>query len=174
MIKKITFFLLLAGLLVPVLSSAAETKDSALAVIGAVENLTLVKEKLQFPARIDTGATTSSLSAVGIQPFERDGRRWVRFQVKDAATGQLVKLSRPLERMVQIKRHGAPSAERPVVKLQVSIGKVRADCEFSLVDRSDYTFPALIGRNFLNGKAMVDVSREYIVHPINQEKENAN
>ena len=155
------------------MAGAAETKDTGLIVIGAVENLSLVKENLQFPTRIDTGATTSSLSAVGIQPYERDGKRWVRFQVKDSATGQLVKISRPLERMVEIKRHGAPSSERSVVKLLVAIGKIKVNCEFSLVDRSDYTYPALIGRNFLSGKAMVDVSREYIVHPINKERTSA-
>ncbi len=172
--KKTMLLLFLVGWLAPALCIAAGAKDSGMTVIGAVETLTLVKEKLHFPARIDTGATTSSLSAVGIQPFERDGKKWVRFQVTDPASGQLVKLERVLSRIVEIKRHGAESAERPVVVFQVAIGKVKLNCEFSLVDRSDYEFPALIGRNFLDGKAMVDVSREHIVHPMNEEKGNAN
>lgn len=163
------FFLLLFLLvcwIVPSLSDADTKTDVSLPVIGAVENLLVVKEKLYFPARIDTGAKTSSLGAVGIQPFERDGRRWVRFQVKDTATGDLVEMKRPLERMVKIKRHGELSAERPVVSLLVAIGKIKQKSEFSLVDRTDYEYPALVGRNFLSGKAVVDVSQEYIIHPL--------
>lgn len=172
--KKILFLVFITWL-VPVLSFAAkESVQKTLPVIGAVETLTLVKEKLRFPARIDTGAETSSLGAVGIQPFERDGKGWLRFQVKDQATAKLVELERPLERKAKIKQHGALAAERFVVSLQVSIGDIKQNCEFSLIDRTDYEYPALIGRNFLNGKAMVDVSGEYLTHPLDQGETNAN
>jgi len=172
--KKYMLFLLLTGWGIAALSVTPGKAESLLPVIGAIETLTLEKEKLQLPARIDTGAQTSSLSAVGIQPFERDGKKWVRFQVKDPVSGKMIKLERALERIVKIKRHGALAMERQVVTLLVSIGEIRQNCEFSLIDRSDYEYPALIGRNFLNGKAMVDVSREYSAHPLNQGENNAN
>ncbi len=159
-------FALLACSLLPV-SCLAAKQQPGLPVIGAVETLTLVGEKLQFAARIDTGAKTSSLSAVGIQPYERDGKRWLRFQVADSS-GKLVLLERPLERIAKIKRHGALASERPVVKLDVAIGEIRQKCEFTLVDRSDYEYSALVGRNFLNRRAVVDVSGEYMVHPLSQ------
>jgi hypothetical protein len=60
--KKI-LLLVLITLLVPILASAANESIQTLPVIGAVETLTLVKEKLRIPARIDTGAETSSLGA---------------------------------------------------------------------------------------------------------------
>lgn len=34
--------------------------------------------------------------------------------------------------------------------------------EFTLKDRSDMTFPVLLGREFLKDIAVVDVAREYI------------
>lgn len=160
-------------LLLPVLSCAADKGNKTLPIIGAVENLVLVDEKMRLPARIDSGAETSSLGAVGIQPFERDGRSWIRFQVKDPNSSKLVELKRPLERKVKIKRHGELASERFVVSLQVSIGDIKQNCEFSLIDRTDYEYPALVGRNFLNGKVMIDVSREYISHPLAQGDKNA-
>jgi len=171
--KKVLFFVLVT-FVVPSLLSAGEKAGSLLPVIGAVETLTLVKEKLHFPARIDTGAQSSSISAVGIQPFERDGKAWLRFQVKDPSTEKLVEMKSPLEGTVKIKRHGAVARERFVVLLRVAIGTIERKCKFSLVDRSDYKYPALVGRNFLNGKAIVDVSREYTVHPLSEGGAGAN
>ncbi len=171
---KRILFLAFVVCVVPSLLWAGEKMMSQLPVIGAVETLTLVKEKLHFPARIDTGAQSSSLSAVGIQPFERDGKQWLRFQVKDPATNKLVELTRPLEGKVKIKQHGAAAAERFVVVLRVAIGPVERKCKFSLLDRSDYEYPALVGRNFLSGKALVDVSREHIVHPLSEGGTDAN
>lgn len=146
------------------LAAPALAADS-LPVIGGVETLVLVGENLRFSARIDTGAQTSALSAVGIQPYERDGRKWLRFQVKNEASGKLVELKRPLVRVAKIKQHGQLADQRPVVSLDVAIGPIRRKCEFTLVDRSDYKYPALVGRNFLSGKAVVDVSREFVTHP---------
>jgi hypothetical protein len=170
---KKSLFLVFAILLLPVLSCAADKGNQALPVIGAVETLTLVEEKMRLPARIDTGAETSSLGALGIQPFERDGKGWLRFQVKDPSSGKLVELERPLERKVKIKQHGELASERFVVSFLVSIGNIKQSCEFSLVDRTDYEYPALVGRNFLKGKVMIDISREYITHPLDQGEKNA-
>jgi hypothetical protein len=82
-------------------------------------------------------------------------------------------MERPFERKVKIKQHGAPASERFAVSILVSIGDIKQNCEFSLIDRTDYEYPALVGRNFLNSKAMVDVSREYITHPLDQGEKNA-
>jgi len=167
-------YALLFTILVCLLPADRVVSADSLPVIGGVETLVLVKEKLRIPARIDTGAQTSSLSAVGIQPYERDGRKWLRFQVKNQETGRLVELKRPLIRMAKIKRHGQIAAERPVVRLLVAIGPIRTKCEFTLVDRSDYKYPALVGRNFLSGRAMVDVSREFVMHPASMGESNGN
>jgi hypothetical protein len=160
--------------LVPIYAFTHQTDQPDLVVVGAVEMILLTKEDIQLPARIDTGAKTSSLSAIGIQPFERDGKKWIRFQVKNHKTEKLVEIERPLAKTVKIKQHGALASERFVVSLQVAIGAIKHNCEFSLIDRSDYEYPALIGRNFLSKKLMVDVSREYVIDPLNQGEKSAN
>jgi len=100
MFIKVLMAALVLGL-VPGFCMAAGDQHSMLPVIGEVETLTLVKEEMHFSARIDTGAQTSSFSAVGIQPFERDGKRWIRFHVIDPITAKQVVLEKPLQRMAK-------------------------------------------------------------------------
>ena len=130
-------------------------------IIGEVENVTLKSKDLRLKARIDTGAQTSSLGVASQQPFERDGRKWLRFSVKIPGSGNTVEFEEPVVRSVKIKRHGAEGMERPVVKLQIMLGNLEMKKEFTLADRSQYEFPVLIGRNVLGGKYLVDVNRKY-------------
>jgi len=152
----------------------SKTTNNQLAVIGQIESVSFSKEKIQLDARIDTGAETSSLSAKNIERYERDGKKWVRFKMLHTDKKKWVTVERPLSRIVSIKRHGAEPLNRPVVSMLMSIGDIKCRCEFSLTDRSSYEFPVLIGRNFLNGRAMVDVSRKRVAHPLSKEESNEN
>ncbi len=138
-------------------------------IIGEVEPVTIVKAGLTLPARIDTGATTSSLDARDIQRFERDGKKWVRFTLVDRRSGKKVKVEGRLTRTVEITRHGTDPQYRPVVKLKAILGKTRINREFSLTDRSAFTYPVLIGRNFLQGEFIVDVTRKNTTTPMSED-----
>ena len=146
-------------------SGTAESSDcldaAGLIIIGEVEKVTFKTKDLRLNARIDTGAETSSLGVVDQQPFERDGKKWLRFSVKDPAKEKLIFFERPVVRIASIKRHGAENVERPVVKLKVMLGTIEMERKFTLADRSKYEFPVLIGRNVLNGKYLVDVNRKF-------------
>jgi len=139
-----------------------------LRVIGEVEPVTLVKSGLTLPARIDTGATTSSLDATEIKRFERDGKKWVRFTVTDRRSGEKKEMECRLSRTVKIKRHGEESLERPVVKVKTLMGEVELVREFSLTDRGEFTYQILIGRNFLQGEFVVDVNRKNVTTPMSE------
>jgi hypothetical protein len=130
-------------------------------VVGEIEHVTIKSKNLRLKARIDTGATTSSLNAQELQPFERDGKKWIKFSVTDPVSEKFYDFERPVVRIAEIKRHGAAAQERPVVKLKIMLGDVEMEREFSLTDRSRYTFPVLIGRNVLSGKFLVDVNRKF-------------
>jgi len=139
-----------------------------LRVIGEVEPVTLVKSGLTLPARIDTGATTSSLDATEIKRFERDGKKWVRFTVTDRRSGEKKEMECRLSRTVKVKRHGEESLERPVVKVKTLMGEVELVREFSLTDRGEFTYQILIGRNFLQGEFVVDVNRKNVTTPMSE------
>ena len=168
--KTVTTPLLLSFIFLLTLPLTADSKDygnagcedtAGLIIIGEVENVNFKSKGLKLKARIDTGAETSSLGVVDQQPFERDGKKWLRFSVKDPANKKLISFETLIVRTASIKRHGAEDMKRPVVKLKILLGKIEMERQFTLADRSKYTFPVLIGRNVLSGKYLVDVNRKF-------------
>ncbi len=125
-------------------------------IFGWAEPVVLVEAGFQLEAKLDTGAETSSLDAIDIRRFRRKGKSWVRFSVEDHDKGEVMRLERPLLRRVRIKRHEGESQRRSVVSLTVCLGDHRRKVEFSLIDRSEFIFPVLLGRSALAGIAMVD------------------
>jgi hypothetical protein len=143
-------------------------------LIGKIEKVKLNPPDRIFHARIDTGATTSSLDAQNIETFERDGNSWVRFKIKDPVEDIFYDVEKPLVRKVKIKQASTDEASRrPVIELQFQIGEIKRIEEFTLEDRSHLDFQLLIGRNVLRDLMVVDVAQEFIV-PLPDEKENGN
>ncbi|RDH45237.1 ATP-dependent zinc protease [Zooshikella ganghwensis] len=135
-------------------------------VVGEIEWVTLDPPGVVYKARIDTGATTSSLNAFDITPFERDGERWVKFKLTDPETSETVEMSRKVARRIRIKQHGTDGHRRYTVKMRLRLGTIDQRIEFSLADRSEYDFPVLIGRNLLKDIAVVDVSKKLSKKPV--------
>lgn len=134
-------------------------------LVGEVEYATVMPGNLRLEARMDSGATTSSMQATNIKSFERDGTRWVRFTTErndGAGVVSPLTLELPRARRVRIKGEGDDYERRPVVAVDVQIGAVKQKIEVSLTDRANYQFALLIGRNFLRDNAVVDVSRKYV------------
>jgi hypothetical protein len=129
--------------------------------IGAVEYVGIPALGDSFKARIDTGATTTSIYAVDVEEFERDGKPWVRFVVKHPEKKKEYRLERPVARVAKIKRRGRDGViRRPAVELELVIGPIAKRVSVNLADRTGFRFPLLIGRDFLDGSAIVDVSLE--------------
>jgi hypothetical protein len=149
---------------VPVAEACAGTPESSpKLVVGQLEQVWLQNLQLALPARIDTGAETASLDARNIELFERDGRRWVRFEILHPDTGKPLLMERKLKRMVAIIQSNTAEAERrPVIKLGVTIGSISQTAEFTLSNRSHLDYQLLIGRNILQDVMVVDVSKKNI------------
>ena len=135
--------------------------DRAKKTLGEVESAQFVNlDNLTLAARIDTGAKTSSIRADVIREFDRDGGRWVRFSIERDGHKPLT-LERPVLRRVRIKRQEADHERRHIISLKVRIGPILQTTEFSLARRDEFEYPVLIGRNFLQDVAVVDVSYRY-------------
>ncbi|MGR5146185.1 ATP-dependent zinc protease [Photobacterium alginatilyticum] len=135
-------------------------------ILGEEEWVWLDSIQSFFKARIDTGATTSSLNAVDIQIFERDGKEWARFNLNHAFEGngdnsEIVEA--PVVRWVKVRQSTAEQAERrPVIEAWVKLGQLHEKAQFTLADRSHMTYPVLLGREFFKDIALVDVGKKFV------------
>ncbi|MBN2700473.1 MAG: ATP-dependent zinc protease [Methylohalobius sp. ZOD2] len=145
------------------LAPPAWTAESAPIVSGWVEWVVLEPWGIPLKGKLDTGAKTSSLHAVDIEYFEREGEEWVRFKtVASPQDSKPLAVERPLVRDVRIKRHKNAYQKRPVVTLGMCLGDRYTTAEFSLIDRSRFNYPVLLGRRALKKKeVLVDASRTF-------------
>jgi hypothetical protein len=157
----------------------AETDEKDLPepeIMGYVEWVVMGETGIRLKARLDTGAKTSSLHAVNVESFEKDNEEWVRFQLplgdhKDQPSeGDLeheeviLEFERPVHRTVLIKRKGAPSQRRYVVRMDFCMGGKTHETQFSLTDRGKFSYPVLLGRRFLrDDNILTDSARSFIV-----------
>lgn len=132
-------------------------KKHVLKIIGAVEPIYFLPMKSPFNARIDTGAETSSVDVANREMFERDGEKWVAFELINRDNGQKQRFEKKIFRQVTIRRAGEHE-DRVIVLMDVKFGGKIIKAQFSLADREKFDYQALVGRNILTGRAIVDTS----------------
>ncbi|RLA05378.1 MAG: hypothetical protein DRQ54_08180 [Gammaproteobacteria bacterium] len=146
-------------------SLAADEKPlSGTVIAGWLERVTFPGHDFQIRAKLDTGAKTSSIHAIDITEFTRDGERWVSYTLPlEDIRHRLHKLimENPIKRNVLIKNHDGNHDNRPIVTLEFCFNGQLHQADFSLTDRSQFHYPMLLGRRFLGGTAMVDASRTF-------------
>ena len=126
-------------------------------IIGAVEPIYFPPMKTPFAARIDTGAEQSALDADHIKYFERDGEKWVSFSLINRENGETYRFEKEIVRNISIKRIHL-TEKRPMVEMDVKFGNETFTSLFSLAKRDKFEYQALIGRNIITGRAIVDTS----------------
>ncbi len=126
-------------------------------IIGAIEPIYILPMKSAFYARIDTGATTSSIDVENLKHFERDGEAWVSFDIINAASKEAHHFEKPVLKRVKIKRI-EQEEYRVKVLMDVKFGGKKIKTEFTLAERSDFDYQGLVGRNILTGRYIVDTS----------------
>jgi len=130
---------------------------------GWVEWVCFQPETIQLKAKVDTGARTSSLHAYDMIEFERDGNKWVRFHVEHQKSGELLEIERPVVRYLKVIQHEDEPQKRPVVDMEIRMGRFHEKAEFTLIDRSNFVYQVLVGRNFLKGLVLVDCEETFLL-----------
>lgn len=179
MYGKSIAYLLITGLLLAVpLASRAQSDTSGPAhsldasgkiVLGWVENMRLLPQRMLLKAKLDPGARSSAIHAENIEEFEKDGRRMVRFTIlreHDNPDSERLVLERPLVREVNIKMRpgeagGGGPQERLAVRLEFCLAGERYNTLFSLTNRDNFNYPVLLGRQFLSNRILVDSGESF-------------
>lgn len=133
-------------------TKVAKTKK----MIGRAEKVSFPELGAEnIPARVDTGAKTSSVWATDIS--EHDGLVSFTLFGKSSPfyTGEVHTVA--FEKIVVASSIGEPQ-ERYKVRLLVQLKGKKIRARFTLADRSQQTYPILLGRNVLRGKFVVDVA----------------
>ena len=137
-------------------------------IIGATAMVTEVSSGLSFQARVDTGAETCSLHVERIDIQDKTARRvhnvgkTIRILLK-GKDGKSHWIEGVVADAVRVKSSSLPGGEydhRYKVRLTLEWKDVRKEVLVTLNDRTDMEFPLLVGRNFLSGDFLVDVSQD--------------
>ncbi len=130
----------------------------------------------QVKAKVDTGARSSCLHAFLVEPFERDGRQWVHFDMHpmQGNSSDVIRCEAPvLERRI-IRDSGGHEELRYVIETVITIGDNRLIAEVTLTDRDSMKFRALLGRTAISGHYLVDCSHSYLVGKRKKKRRHSN
>jgi hypothetical protein len=137
-----------------------------LSVIGLREWINLPElGMVGLRAKIDTGASTSTLHASDIVPFERDGTRWVRFT---AHLGTLVQrrhanCEAPMVTVKTIKSSNGQAQTRYVIRTQLALGDRLWPVDFTLACRKTMRYRVLLGaKALIDGQLVVNPALSYV------------
>jgi hypothetical protein len=138
-------------------------KKNKTQVIGRLETVNFPNEGIYgIPAKIDTGAFTTSVWATDI--VLEDGILSFKILGPDIKgyTGQEIK-TKDFKKVV-IHNSFGHSEKRFRVDMTMEMAGRKLKTKVNLSNRSLNTYPILIGRRTINGKFVVDVSKSKVKH----------
>jgi len=127
-------------------------------IIGQAEYVWLTEQGIKrVPARIDTGARTSSLWASNIQETP-NGLTYSLFGASSPLyTGETVTAKHFSQIVVASSNGHVQKRYKVPMTMQLKGRRIKTYCTLS--DRESLAYPMLIGRNTLRGKFIVDVQK---------------
>jgi hypothetical protein len=149
-----------AGLLQP---GAAARETAAKKVVGATEVIHVVDVDLDFVARIDTGARTTSINAQEIKIDHPAAKKKDNIGKKISVLlvngkGEKRRLETVIVDALQV-RNAQGVETRYMIPLTLRWQGIEKVIKVNLRDRRAMTYKLLIGRDWLSGDFVVDVDR---------------
>lgn len=139
-------------------------RNSNLPIIGWREWVGLPDLNIgAIKVKVDTGARSSSLHAFDLHEFERDGRRWVRFQIQpiQRKRKKTAPVEVPLLESRSVRSSSGKATIRPVIITRVELLGVTWPVELTLARRDKMGFRMLLGREAIRQRFLVDTGNSF-------------
>ncbi|NVJ53241.1 MAG: ATP-dependent zinc protease [Campylobacteraceae bacterium] len=130
-------------------------------IVGKKELISIIDLELyKLDAKIDTGADSNALHCDEIEI--EDGLVYFTLldEIHPSYHGKRMKM--PLHKLKKVRSSNGQLQVRPSIKVNVEFMGKKYKSVITLTNRADMKLPMLIGRKFLSGKFLVDVSKEYL------------
>ncbi|MGH6866457.1 MAG: ATP-dependent zinc protease family protein [Methyloceanibacter sp.] len=116
-------------------------------------------------AKIDTGARTSALHAFRIEPFWRDGKVWVRFELNPMQRSHAMRVACEARAVDErtVRNSGGGVERRYIIATVLKLGETTWPIELALANRDQMGFRMLLGRTALQGRALIEPGRSYLL-----------
>ncbi|WP_428477361.1 ATP-dependent zinc protease family protein [Photobacterium japonica] len=141
--------------------------DGGKSIVGQVETIKVYELDMDYLARIDTGAATTSIHAKDIKVLGEDSdsenmRDHLGHMVEFTSYNEQGKEAKFKGKIVKVSKiRNAQGVERRyAVKMDLGWNGEHKTVNVNLRDRSKLEYKLLIGRNWLSGNYLVDVDKE--------------
>ena len=134
-------------------------------MLGWLEHVRVSGLDLELDAKLDTGATTSSIHAIILSEPDREdfddeeADRDIVFKLVNE-DGEERTVETEVVRWAAIKTKKGGAIYRPVVELELCLGGRIIEDEVTLADRAHFNYETLIGRNMLEKAGIIVDSSE--------------
>jgi hypothetical protein len=116
-------------------------------------------------AKVDTGARTSAIHAFEVEPFEKDGKQWVRFGLhpNQADTDTVLWCEAEVIDQRNVTDSGGHTEKRFVIATRVQLGNSLWPIEVTLTNRDNMLFRMLLGRTAMtSGNIVVNPAKSFM------------
>ena len=116
---------------------------NGISVIGWREWMSLPELGIEhIKVKVDTGARTSALHAFYVEPFEYQGKQWVRFRVhpQQGDSETVVECEAPVKDRRMVTDSGGHRERRYIIETTLSLGAMEWQAEVTLTDRDSMKF----------------------------------